>query len=407
MSRRIFAKAGHSQLAARSALKILAVCVIVFLGQCLAFADHVHHLWYNNIQWQDQDLTALTGGGVAFSESAITAFYTGGNKQLHVYYIDSNLHVRQLYFNNTNWSDEDLTAETGGPTAGIWGISGFAIGNLQHVFYIGYNDSHVHELYYNNAAWSDQDITAQANGALAYLTAPDLVGFATKPNNQFHVYFEDSNLHMHQLYYNGSTWVDQDLTALTGSSCFPSNPFPPVGAGYIAGFAVGNLQHLFCPGLDQSGQYIHMLHIYYNNVSWNSEDVTVKAGGGLIAPNGAVAAFTNGGKLEAYAVTSVDGHLHQFTRNKGQWSDLDLGVATGAPNDFYSGGAVAFATAQNNQFHIYYQPSSELYQLYFNGTNWADEDLTNGSGQADYYGSGMAGFAIGNLQHVFYLGYGS
>jgi hypothetical protein len=30
------------------------------------------------------------------------------------------------------------------------------------------------------------------------------------------------------------------------------------------------------------------------------------------------------------------------------------------------------------------------------------EDLTGGTGNADYT-AGMAGFAIGNLQHVFYM----
>jgi|HubBroStandDraft_1064217.scaffolds.fasta_scaffold68057_1 hypothetical protein len=395
-----------------STLRIVASCLMFLLvSHVPGFADHVHHLWYNNSQWQDQDLTALTGGGIASSESAVAAFYTGGNKQFHVYYIDANLHVRQLYYNNTSWSDADLTALTGGPQAGMWGITGFAIGNLQHVFYVGYSDSHVHELYYNNAGWSDQDITAVAGGVPALITAPDLVGFATKPNNQFHVYYEDSNSDLHQLYFNGSSWSDADLTLLTGASCFPNSQFPPVGAGYIAGFAVGNEQHLFCPGLAGSDPSIHMLHIYYNNSIWTYEDITALVGGLPVGVSSAVAAFRfpSSTQLEVYGVTD-NAHVHQFTRQKGakgKWSDLDLTASFGAPSNNYSGGAVAFPTAGNNQFHIYYQPSPEVYELYFNGTNWAADDLTGGAGQADYYGSGMAGFAIGNLQHVFYLGYGS
>jgi hypothetical protein len=392
----------------RSTLGIFAYLIFLLLSHVPASADHVHQLYYNNVQWVDQDLTFLAHGGIPFSESAIAGFYTGGNKQLHVYYVDTSLHVRQLYFNNKSWSDEDLTAATGGPNAGLWGITGFAVGNLQHVFYVGYSDSHVHELYYNNASWSDQDITASAvGGGPANLTAPQLVGFST-PGPQFHVYYEDSNLDMHQLYFNGSSWTDQDLTVLTGASCYPGNPFPPVGAGYIAGFAVGNQQHLFCPGLDASKQHEHMIHIYYNNSIWTSEDITALVGGGTIAYNGAVAGFRYPGKaqLEVYGVT-FDGHVHQFTFKNKKWTDEDLTASIGAPADNYSGGAVAFPTAINNQFHIYYQPSTDVYQLYFNGTNWNVGDLTGGTGQADYYGSGMAGFAIGNLQHVFYLAYGN
>jgi len=48
-----------------------------------------------------------------------------------------------------------------------------------------------------------------------------------------------------------------------------------------------------------------------------------------------------------------------------------------------------------------------VYQIYFNGSSWSVQDLTGGAGQASYYGGGMSGFAIGNLQHVFYLGYGN
>jgi hypothetical protein len=80
----------------RSTLRIFATCLMfLLLSHMPASADHVHQLYYNNSQWQDQDLTALTGGGIAFSEGAIAAFHAPG-KQLHVYYIDANLHVRQL-----------------------------------------------------------------------------------------------------------------------------------------------------------------------------------------------------------------------------------------------------------------------------------------------------------------------
>ncbi len=394
------------RLRSSAAYGVFTACLMfVLLAYLPAYADHVHHLYYNNVQWQDEDLTKDYGGGIAYSESAITSLYTAGNDQLHTYYVDTNLHVRQLYYNNTTWSDEDLTIDGHGPQAGIWGISAFAVKNLQHVFYIGYSDYHVHELYYNNATWSDQDITSQTPGSVAAnLTAPELVAFATKGNKQFHVYYEDSNFHLHQLYFNGTSWSDQDLTKWTGAICYPGTPFPAAGAGYIAGFAVGNKQHLFCPGLDATGQHEHLLHIYYNNSTWTSEDITAKVGGSSLAFNGIVTGFRYPGKsqLEVYGVT-YDGHVHQFTGKGKKWTDLDLTVAMGAPVDDWYGGGVAFPTTDNNQFHIFYQPSPEVYQLYYNGSSWSSEDLTGGAGRADYYGSGMAGFAIGNLQHVFYL----
>ena len=396
-----------------STLAVAAVCLMFLLSSAVpALADHVHHLWYNNAEWQDQDLTALTAGGIAYGTS-LTAFRTAGNNQLHVYYVGTDYHVHQLYYNNSYWSDEDLTAFVGGPTANPFGIAGFAIGNLQYVFYVEYTDvgcctnGHVHELNYNNAGWSDLDLTASAVGGVgAGFYTPGLVAFSTPGNNQFHVYFlDDVSGDLNQLYFNGTEWSDQDLSSFTGAHCYIGWGGPPYYTGYIAGFAVGNEQHLFCGGATSPEDEEHLMHIYYNNSTWTYEDVTAKVGGTPVGFSSMVAGFRYPGttQMEVYAVTA-DTHVHQYTFKKAKWTDMDMTVAMGAPTYSGNGGATAFPTAGNNQFHIYYQPSSEVYQLYFNGTSWSAEDLTEGAGTADYSEAPMAGFAVGNLQHVFYLG---
>jgi hypothetical protein len=385
--------------------RLVATCLsLILFANLPAFADHIHHLWYNNTLWQDQDLTTLTGGGIATSSGAIAAFYTTPNRQLHVYYVDNNSqHVHQLYDNGTSWSDSDLTASTGGPAAYPYGITGFSIGNLQYVFYVS-TDLHVHELNYNNATWVDQDLTALVGGNSAN-PAP-LVAFATKPNNQFHVYYQDvSSLHEYQLYFNGTSWTYQDLTALINLA----NPI--CYSQWIAGFAVGNQQHLFCPGYSTRSSNLDLQHLYYNNSSWLSQDITLQASvtqTPLYGGSG-VAGFKVPGSnaLEVYGVTN-DTHFNQYGGNlhTETWGDLDLTYYYGAPTDGQFGGIVAFPTAGNNQFHIYYAPSTEVYQAYYDGTAWSFEDLTFGAGQADP-NSGMAGFAIGNLQHVFYMSTGN
>lgn len=379
-----------------STIRLLATCLLFLLVANLAYADHVHHLYYNNIQWVDTDLTTATNGGLATSFGAITAFYTTPNKQLHVYYIDSSAqHVHQLYYNGTTWSDSDLTIAGNGPIANPYGISGFSIGNYQYVFYVGYADNHVHQLTYVNN-WVDQDITGSIGGNLAGFG--NIVAFATKPNNQFHVYYQDlSTFHEYQLYYNGSSWTYQDLTAITGASCY---------SGWTVGFAQGNLQHLFCTGFGTVTGNLDLFHIYYNNFTWLYEDVTFTAGGSetpMYLGSG-LAAFQVPGvnQFEVYGVTN-DTHFNQYTHlvKPAQWIDKDLTAGIGAPTDNQFGGMTAFATTPNKQYHIYYAPSAEVYQIYYNGTTWSIEDLTGGVGQANP-NSGMAGFAIGNLQHVFY-----
>jgi hypothetical protein len=361
---------------------------------------HVHELYYNNSGWSNLDLTAKTGGPPATYQGGMAAFYTVNKQdQFHVYFVDdTSSHVQQLYFNGTSWVDQDLTVFSGGPTAFPYAMSGFAIGNLQYVFYVG-TDYDVHELYYNDYDWTDTDLTAQTGGVPA--SYEGLLAFVTTPNNQFHVFYQPEGVSgLQQLYFNGSDWVDENISALiNGTHCHTD---------WLAGFAVGNEQHIFCPGYGAFSSNLDMLHIYYNNASWVYEDISYLSG--LETPmasfNVPVAAFQYPGEsqFEVYGVTDDD-HVHQFTDNKG-WTDEDLTVSIGAP-DVHTGGAVAFPTTPNDQFHFYYQPgthesNTEVDQLYFNGTSWLVEGLPPGMGNVSGDG-GTAGFAIGNLQYVFYI----
>jgi hypothetical protein len=382
------ARFSYSTSRRASALTVLATCLLFLLFANPAFADHVHHLWYDNYNWQDQDLTALTGGGISYG-AGIAAFYTTPNQQFHVYYSDTNNHMHQLYYNNTSWSDQDLTVLTGGPGVLVGAISAFNIGNFQYIFYLGV-DQHVHEISYLDN-WSDQDLTVLGNGVLGN---PVIVAFPTKPNNQFHVYYQDSNAHdMHQLYFNGTSWSDLDLTSVTGAYC--------PGGQWWAGLATGNLQHVLCAGYGpKAPNSFDMLHIYYNNSVWTYEDITEEDGYGLpVYPDTGTAAFRVGVQGEVYGVT-VDSHIQQYTRYRnGTWGDYDLTADYGAPTKTY-GGMVGFITTPNNQYHIFLAPDSDIYELYFNGTSWVVANV--GGGQADYYAD-ITGFAIGNLQHVFYF----
>jgi len=381
-----------------------ASLMCILLSHLPARADHIHHILYtSSTSWVDSDLTKATHGGVATPYGAIAAFNTTPNNQLHVYYVDSSAqHVHQLY-HSTTWSDADLTSFTGGPTAYPYGISGFSIGNLQYVFYVG-TDQHVHELNYNNSSWSDQDLTALVGGNSA--SPAPLVAFATKPNNQFHVYYQDSGTaHEYQLYFNGTSWSYQDLTAIVGTGsavCYTQ---------WIAGFAIGNQQHLFCPGYLTSSSNLDMLHFSYIN-NWSVEDVTL-ASGPPETPmylGSGVAGYKVPGFLEyeVFAVTD-DTHLNRYIGDyhAHTWIDWDATTSWGAPTDAQFGGIVAFMPpGTTGQRYIYYAPSTEVYQFAFTGTAWTVTDLTKGLGQADP-NSGLAGFPLGTHQHIFYMSSGN
>ena len=84
--------------------------------------------------------------------------------------------------------------------------------NSQHVFFIG-TDNHVHELFINGGSWKDNDLTNLA-GAVLPIPASDLTGYRLSDNSQ-HVFFIGTDDHVHELFIAGAGWLDNDLTALT------------------------------------------------------------------------------------------------------------------------------------------------------------------------------------------------
>ncbi len=353
-----------------------------------AHADHIHYLSHNNAGWFDQDLTALTNASLANPPTGIAAFNTTPGNRLHVYYATTDQHVHQLYKSANGWIDQDLTAIAGGPLSlGQGGISGFATGKLQHVFYLG-NDLHVHQLFFNNSTWTDQDITVLAGGPVTDFNS--LVAYPTV-DNHFHVFYLANNSNdIHELNFDGNTWTDQNLRAISNQE--------PAARGWMAGFAVGNQQHLFFAAFSPKDK-VHLAHLVFKNAKWVSEDLSAKVHGLPLSPAAGITAFAaSATQLEAYCVTN-DLEVHQFTFKNNKWTDEDL--QNNQPDNAINQMA-AFKTL-NNQFHLFYPPN-DMYNLSFNGTNWSDIDLTELTGGGVPNGSGgMAGFAIKNLQYVFYV----
>src|ERR1700704_6581667 len=91
------------------------------------------------------------------------------------------------------------------------------------------NGQEIHQLSYNNSNWADQGLPTVTPAA----GDQGLTAYITTPNNQSHVYYLTGGAsgHVHQLFFNGSTWGDEDLTALSGG---------PTAAGAVTGFSVGN-----------------------------------------------------------------------------------------------------------------------------------------------------------------------
>jgi len=374
------------------------------LGGVPAFGQHIHELYYNNAFWADTDLTSLTGGPVVYQQP-ITAFYTVPNDQLHVYYVSNNnldFHVHQLYFDGSSWSDADLTVATGGmAAANSSGMSGFSIGNAQYVYFCA-SDFSVHEYSYGaNGNWNWVDTALPSPGLGCNIEG--LVAFATHPNNQRHVYYQAPAFqgygppnNIRQLYFNGATWSNENLTAETKGVRALVSP--------MSGFSIGNAQYLF---FQSTNGHIHEYsYTSANGWSWKDLDLTTKAGGtpaGTFESIGTTAFVVPGTtKMEVYYAAATNQDVHQMTFKNNAWRDTDLSALTSSSGPVSLTQMVGFATTPNNQLHLYFDSfgDSLINQLYYNGSNWSDEVLP--SVQVGGFG-GSAGFALGNLQHLYYI----
>jgi hypothetical protein len=117
--------------------------------------QHVYQLDFplGGTAWVDQDLTAFTDGALAATGSALAGYSlnSGSVSGEHVVYLGTNQHIYQLYFEEggTAWVDQDLTALSGGaPAASGSALTYFADTGGAHAFYLGTNQ-HVYQLYFD------------------------------------------------------------------------------------------------------------------------------------------------------------------------------------------------------------------------------------------------------------------
>jgi hypothetical protein len=372
------------------AVAVCAFALLVFAApSSFAQASDIHQLSYNNSFWSDQDLNSTS------NPLTLDAFTTSPTNQSHVYYVarTSPEHIHQQFNNGVSWDDEDLTAETGAPSPSPQALAGFSVGNFQYVYYVAIETTHIHQLLYNNVGWKDTDITAESNSQTTPSFTTNIIAFTTSP--ALHVYYVDVNNDIWQLFSpDGTSWQNENLTNF-------NDPDQTIQPALTAGFNIGNLQYLYW--IDQNAGETYQLS--YNNSTWSNTDLTkvIKTPIFLID-----AAFVIPGtkKIRLYSSNSINGHILQLSSpNNGKWSVIDLTKKSKGPvSPDGVGSMLAFTTSPNNEIHLFYAYESQIYQIYQNTpTTWASENITQqGNGAILSTLSPLVGFAVGNLQYVFY-----
>ena len=216
---------------------------------------------------------------------------------------------------------------------------------------------YVHQLSYNGSNWMDQNLNGvPANGYT------EIAAFLTTPNDQAHVYYVSSldTSHVHQLFYNGVSWSDEDLTTLSGAA--PATP-----GSSISGFSVGNYQYVYYIGEEED---VHQL--LYNNSGWTDTDLSALTGGPIALE---LFALTTSPALHVYYVDYNDFHIHQlFSPDGSSWQDQDLSSLTGgttAAGHWMSGFNIG-----NFQYAYFVASDNHVHQFLYNNSSWSDRDLT-------------------------------
>lgn len=385
----------HStQCSTESVLHHLSICLIgVFLSIFAVYAhgQKIHQLSYNGSSWMDQNLN----GAVASPYTGISTFLTTPNDQTHVYYVDntSGYHVHQLFFNGTSWGDQDLTVVSGA-SEGAYGacdVAGFSVGNYQYVYYFGH-DAHVHQMLYNNSAWSDVDLTALTGGPNAQ--AAPLVAFTTSP--ALHVYYIDWNLHIRQLFSDdGTHWQDQDLTGIIGES----------SAGQMAGFNIANYQYLYFIANGGHIHELLYNNIGWSDEDLTalskSTPADTKSGVQAMVIPGTkkmcVFYISTDGHIVQLAATD---------NKKWVKTDLSKKSLAPGPQSFHLAAFTTSPHNELHVFYVGYTTNFHVLQIFKpKGQPWTYNDmtaLTNGGIPESLY-SHIAGFSFQNSQYVFYV----
>jgi hypothetical protein len=128
-------------------------------------AQNVQELYQENGIWSANNPTARTNSPAAVSNTGLTSFFDT-NEIEHVFYFDTNNHVRELY-NDGQWQTNDLTARTGCPSpVESSALTSFFDSQGEHEFYVDSAD-HIIELSFSNGNWQSQDLTAITAAPLA------------------------------------------------------------------------------------------------------------------------------------------------------------------------------------------------------------------------------------------------
>lgn len=166
--------------------------------------------------WNVDLLANDAAGGTALAACS----NADGNEAL--FYVGSNGHIMEvIYVGPGNFYKSDLTSASG---AGINARSGTALTGYSRtdnrnyaVAYIA-TDGDLHQLaFIDDRAWADHNLTRTSGAAVQPAPGTPMTSYSGTEDSRYEmIVYVGTDMHIHQLLFNGSSWSDTDLTARLG-----------------------------------------------------------------------------------------------------------------------------------------------------------------------------------------------
>jgi hypothetical protein len=185
----------------------------------VAAGGTLFQLWYGG-SWHANNLSTAAGAPAAGSGTPLAAVFDTIDNLDEIYYIGSDGHVHQMWF-DTKWHTTDVSFTVGdGPAMPIGGLSAVVntIASSLEVDYVG-SDQHLRQLWYGSGIWHHNDLTALF-GAPTAAAGTQLNSIIDPSVNHSEIYYLTSERHIYELWYNGDgNWYKTDISGQVVSEC--------------------------------------------------------------------------------------------------------------------------------------------------------------------------------------------
>lgn len=320
-------------------------------------APHLQQVWYNlaGNAWFTQDLTATTGSSSLMPGGTLGIYGTGGA----VVYQSLNGDIYQNWWSGSSWISNDLTAATG--TSVVPGV-GTAINSWVdsagiHAVYVD-THSHINQIFYNGSTTINQDLTGSSGAPLA---APNTGLTSWVQSDGSHFLYLTTNGHLQQIINTTGT---QDLTAVLGLPATASS------IGFTSWVGADGPFFVYIT----NNQHLQQVSYSVSHNLWQSQDITTSSGAPVAAGGSSLTNWIQSDGSSHVVYINSSQHLQQIVNTTGT---QDLSAMLSLPTLAPATGLTSWNQSDGPHF-VYINSSMHLQQVWFNVSAfaWFTQDLT-------------------------------